>query len=132
MTSVLSGCATGKRFSTLIIDQQIRKGYLVEVPFSEDLFISPGFVKVKPGRLQPGTSIPVVRLLGALQYLNAILLPAPAHHRPPMCKGAEILLMGRSGCRHGVLATACKASPKGCYQLAAHDDASGRTGACAA
>lgn len=39
------------------IDRQIAKHHCIRVPFHHTYFITPGFAKLKKGRLWPGTSI---------------------------------------------------------------------------
>ena len=51
---------------------------MVEVPWSPDLWLTPGFAKDK-GRCYPGTDIIVVRLLGDFRALNFATEPLPPH-----------------------------------------------------
>ena len=62
------------------IDEAISKGFMEEVQFSHDLWITQGFCQAKPGRFFEGTDIPKVRLLIDARPLNDACEPAPAHH----------------------------------------------------
>ena len=61
------------------ITKQIEKGYLQEVTFSHEYWITPGFVKDKHRKVD-GTDIQAVRILGDFRGLNNALEPPPLHH----------------------------------------------------
>ena len=62
------------------LDQQVAHGQLTELTHINDKhWISNSFVKEKKGRVWPGTTIPLVRILFDLRALNSCLLPAPPH-----------------------------------------------------
>ena len=63
-----------------MLQEQIRKGYIREVPYDSKYFISQGFCQVKEGRCFPGTDLPMVRLLVDCRQLNAACVDAPLHH----------------------------------------------------
>ena len=58
---------------------QIANGFLTEVELTEDMFVTPAFLKVKEGRFYPGTDAPMVRLLGDYRNINDCLEPHPPH-----------------------------------------------------
>ena len=91
--STPAGLVSGRDY---MLQQQIDKGYLKQVEYQSDFFVSQGFVQAKPGRFFPGTNIPMVRLLVDCRALNQACTDAPYHHVPccpsqaGMCMGVPI------------------------------------------
>ena len=75
--STQAGLVESKQY---MIQQQIDKGYLRKVNYRHGMFVSQGFVQAKPGRMFPGTNIPMCRLLVDCRNLNNACKDAPAHH----------------------------------------------------
>ena len=58
---------------TYQVKQQVNKGYMLEVNFEHDMWVSPGFGKYYNGREWPETSMRMYRILTDLRKLNAVL-----------------------------------------------------------
>ena len=63
-----------------MIQEQIRKGYMEQVEYTEDMFVSQGFCQPKRGRYFPGTDIEMCRLLADCRALNQACTDSPLHH----------------------------------------------------